>query len=83
MKKKQTREHRFDRRLARRIGMAFAQARKDRGWTQARIARHAGTYNQTVSMLERGKLGPSLSLLRRVLRPLKMPLGMFFSAAGL
>lgn len=48
------------------IGERFREARKKAGMTQADLAEEAGTTQDYISDLERGKSDPTISMLRRI-----------------
>ena len=45
------------------IGLFLAQARKEKGWTQAELAEKLGVSNRSISRWETGKTMPDYSLL--------------------
>lgn len=46
----------------------LAARRRDRGWSQARLAEELGVSRQTVISIERGRFDPSLPLAFRIAR---------------
>lgn len=55
--------------------------RKSRGWSQDDLARRAGTSNQMISMLERGKRGLTLQWMERIANALECPVTDLFAPA--
>ena len=58
----------------RRFGLLLARHRRGRGLTQARLAEHAGMHHNAVSLIERGRLSPTLTSLLALSRALGVPL---------
>jgi transcriptional regulator with XRE-family HTH domain len=56
----------------RRLGMKIKQTREERGMTQAEVADKVGIHPMYVSRIERGVQVPSLSLLDKLARALKV-----------
>ena len=56
-----------------RIGQVLKQVRTARGLTQAELAKRAKVTRNYITMLERDKGNPSLSVLRRLAKALDVP----------
>lgn len=48
------------------VGEAIRRSRQEHGWTQAFLAEKAGLSPNYIARLERGELGPSLFVARRI-----------------
>jgi len=60
----------------RRLKTVLKQLRKDRGWSQAKLAEEADVTNAYIAQLETGKKkNPSLDVLKRLARALGVPMG--------
>jgi transcriptional regulator with XRE-family HTH domain len=53
------------------IANVILRLRLAKGWSQSELARRAGAAQATISKLENGLVGPTLSLLHRVARALE------------
>ncbi|MGH8278343.1 MAG: helix-turn-helix transcriptional regulator [Gammaproteobacteria bacterium] len=61
-------------RTTRNLGLLVRTARVARGWSQAVLAREAGTTQKQVSFVENGRLGTSIDLVLRLFSVLKVTL---------
>lgn len=61
------------------LGEAIAEMRKQRGLTQADVARSVGVSPTHISLIENGKREPSLSLLKRMGSTLGVSLPVLFA----
>ncbi len=61
------------------IGTRLRETRKRFRVSQRELARQSGVANATISLIENGKLNPTVSLLKKVLDGLPMRLSEFFS----
>ncbi|MCM2289224.1 MAG: helix-turn-helix transcriptional regulator [Sulfuritalea sp.] len=52
---------------------SLAQLRLQRGWSQAELARRAGTSQSYIGRLETGNVDPQLSTVRRIAQALNVP----------
>ena len=60
------------------IGRKIRELRKHKGWSQAELARRAGTRQPVIARIEQGKVSPSLPLLERIARALECELEIRF-----
>ncbi|MCB1869770.1 MAG: cupin domain-containing protein [Gammaproteobacteria bacterium] len=63
------------------VGTRLKAARKNRGFSQRKLAQMADVSNGTISLIEQNKISPSVSLLKRLLEAVSMSLGEFFDDA--
>ena len=61
------------------IGVRLQAVRKIHGYSQRELARRAEVTNSTLSMIEQGKVSPSVSSLEKILQAFPMSLQEFFS----
>ena len=61
------------------VGARLKALRQSRGLTIRGLAEQAGVPHATLSIIERDKSSPSVSILKRLLRPLNVTLSVFFS----
>ncbi len=61
------------------IAIRLQQVRKIYGLSQRELAKRAGVTNSSVSMIEQGRVSPSLSSLEKLLKGIPMSLKDFFS----
>jgi len=61
------------------IALRLQQVRKIYGLSQRELAKRAGVTNSSVSMIEQGRVSPSLSSLEKLLKGIPMNLKDFFS----
>ncbi|WP_167051134.1 helix-turn-helix transcriptional regulator [Salinibacterium sp. ZJ77] len=54
--------------------------RRDRGWSQQRLADELGVSRQTIISIERGRFDPSLPLAFRIARAFELPIEQIFDA---
>ena len=57
--------------------------RQERGLSQRELARMAGVTNANLSMIEQGRVSPSVTTLEKILSALELPLPEFFARTGL
>jgi transcriptional regulator with XRE-family HTH domain len=62
------------------IGARLLVLRQERGLSQRELARRAGITNANLSMIEQGRVSPSITTLEKVLVVLELPLPEFFSS---
>jgi transcriptional regulator with XRE-family HTH domain len=60
---------------AARVGEAVRRLRDRAGWSIHRLARDAGVSSATVFKIEKGRMAPSVTVLLKIARALKQPLG--------
>ncbi|HOP15091.1 MAG: cupin domain-containing protein [Chromatiaceae bacterium] len=60
------------------VGSRLKAARQMKGLSQRSLARLSGVNNGTISLIEQNKVSPSVSSLKRLLKPCSMSLGEFF-----
>lgn len=63
------------------VGVRLRQVRQARGLSQRELARRANMTNGSLSMIEQGKVSPSINSLERILGALPMSLAEFFLAS--
>ncbi|MBO6557870.1 MAG: cupin domain-containing protein [Pseudomonadales bacterium] len=63
------------------IGARLKAIRHRRGMSQRQLARQSGVANATISLIENGKLNPTVSMLKKVLDGIPIHLSEFFSDA--
>ena len=73
------RESRVERLLSDSVGSRLQAVRKLYGLSQRELARRAEVTNSTLSMIEQGKVSPSISSLEKILQAFPMSLQEFFS----
>ena len=61
------------------VGRRLQAVRKMNGWSQRELAKRAGVTNSTISVIEQGKVSPSVSSLQKVLDGIPISLADFFS----
>lgn len=61
------------------LGRKLMRLRQDRGLSQRELARRAEMTNSTLSMIEQGKVSPSVASLERILSAIPISLEAFFS----
>lgn len=61
------------------IGERLGSLRRRRGLSQRELARRSGVANATISLIESGKLNPTVSMLKKVLDGIPVGLSEFFS----
>lgn len=62
------------------LGSKLMRMRQDRGLSQRELARRADMTNSTLSMIEQGKVSPSVASLERILSAIPLSLEEFFSS---
>lgn len=61
------------------IGTRLRQVREANGLSQRKLAKSSGISNATISLIESGKLNPSVAVLKRILDGIPMHLAAFFA----
>lgn len=61
------------------VGTRLQAVRHMRGWSQRELARRAGVTNASISLIEQGRVSPSVGSLKKVLDCIPMSLAEFFS----
>ncbi|SDK26534.1 cupin domain-containing protein [Microbulbifer yueqingensis] len=61
------------------VGARLRSVRLMRGWSQRELAKRAGVTNATISLIEQGRVSPSVGSLKKVLDSIPMSLAEFFS----
>jgi ribosome-binding protein aMBF1 (putative translation factor) len=61
------------------VGEAIRRSRQEHGWTQAFLAEQAGLSPNYIARLERGELGPSLFVAKRICMALTIDLEVLVS----
>lgn len=64
------------------VGPTLYRIRQDRGLSQRELARRAEMTNANLSMIEQGKVSPSIHTLEKILNAISMSLAEFFAGAG-
>lgn len=62
---------------------SIAKLRLQKGWSQAELARQAGTSQSYIGRLEQGKVDPQLSTIRKIAKALNAPLAVAVQAISL
>jgi transcriptional regulator with XRE-family HTH domain len=62
------------------VGRRLRQIRQERGWSQRELAKRAEVTNSTISLIEQGRVSPSIASLKKVLDGLPMSLAEFFTS---
>lgn len=61
------------------VGARLKSVRQLHGWSQRELAKRAGVTNATISLIEQGKVSPSVGSLKKVLNGIPMSLADFFT----
>lgn len=61
------------------VGARLKVVRKMHGWSQRELAKRAGVTNATISLIEQGRVSPSVGSLKKVLDGIPMSLAEFFT----
>ncbi|MCW8128275.1 cupin domain-containing protein [Microbulbifer halophilus] len=61
------------------VGARLKMVRKMHGWSQRELAKRAGVTNATISLIEQGRVSPSVGSLKKVLDGIPMSLAEFFT----
>ncbi len=61
------------------VGKRLQAVRTLNGWSQRELAKRAGVTNSTISVIEQGRVSPSVSSLKKVLDGIPMSLADFFN----
>jgi len=61
------------------FGVRLRELREERGLSQRELAKSCGIANTTISLIEKGKISPSLSSIKKILDGLSVTLSDFFS----
>lgn len=61
------------------VGARLKAVRKMHGWSQRELAKRAGVTNATISLIEQGRVSPSVGSLKKVLDGISMSLADFFA----
>ena len=65
--------------MAQDIGTRLRQVREANSLSQRALAKNTGISNATISLIESGKLNPSVAVLKRILDGVPMHLSEFFA----
>ena len=65
--------------MSKEVGKRLRAIRQSRGWSQRELAKRASVTNSTISLIEQGRVSPSIASLKKVLDGLPMSLAEFFS----
>lgn len=65
---------RLEERIFHRIRVRLTAARKDRGWSQEKLAARSGIDRVAIGYIEQGRRNPTLPTLYRLCRALDLPL---------
>ena len=63
------------------VGEKLQAIRLKKGWSQRELAKRAGVTNSTISLIEQGRVSPSVSSLKKVLDGFPIPLAEFFASS--
>lgn len=61
------------------VGARLKAVRKMHGWSQRELAKRAGVTNATISLIEQGRVSPSVGSLKKLLDGIPMSLADFFT----
>ncbi|MGL6160247.1 cupin domain-containing protein [Microbulbifer sp.] len=61
------------------VGARLKAVRKMHGWSQRELAKRAGVTNATISLIEQGRVSPSVGSLKKVLDGIPMSMADFFT----
>ncbi|WP_226704353.1 cupin domain-containing protein [Microbulbifer elongatus] len=61
------------------VGARLKSVRQMHGWSQREMAKRAGVTNATISLIEQGRVSPSVGSLKKVLNGIPMSLADFFT----
>lgn len=61
------------------VGMRLRAVRQNSGLSQRELAKRAGVNNGTISLIEQGRISPSVALLKKLLDAMKVTFVEFFS----
>lgn len=61
------------------VGARLLALRQERGLSQRELARRAGVTNANLSMIEQGRVSPSITTLEKILAVFELPLAVFFA----
>ena len=64
--------------VRRRVGLNLKALREERGFSQESFADHCGLHRTYISGIERGVRNPTVVILDRIAKALKMPAGRLF-----
>ena len=62
------------------VGVHLREVREESGLSQRALAKRTGISNATISLIESGKLNPSVAVLKRILEGVGMDLAVFFAS---
>ncbi|WP_193165388.1 cupin domain-containing protein [Microbulbifer hainanensis] len=61
------------------VGVRLKAVRKMHGWSQRELAKRAGVTNASISLVEQGRVSPSVGSLKKILDSIPMSLAEFFA----
>ncbi len=62
------------------VGEKLQAIRSQKGWSQRELAKRAGVTNSTISLIEQGRVSPSVASLKKVLDGIPISLSDFFTS---
>jgi transcriptional regulator with XRE-family HTH domain len=68
--------------IRRRVGLNMKKHREDRGWSQEELAFECGLHRTYISGVERGVRNPTVLVLQKIAKALKVPAAALLDESG-
>lgn len=68
--------------IRRRVGLNMRKHREDRGWSQEELAFECGLHRTYISGVERGVRNPTVMVLQKIAKALKVPASALLDESG-
>lgn len=68
--------------IRRRVGLNMKKHREDRGWSQEELAFECGLHRTYISGVERGVRNPTVVVLQKIAKALKVPAAVLLEEGG-
>lgn len=68
--------------IRRRVGLNMKKHREDRGWSQEELAFECGLHRTYISGVERGVRNPTVVVLQKIAKALKVPAAALLDESG-